>query len=254
MLQEPHHALARSSTRKQGCAGHFACPMAETMATKRVAVVLSGCGYLDGSEAQEATYSLLALDQAGAEVTCFAPDAEQCDVVDHQTGQPAEGQTRNIRTEAARLTRGNVGDVAAARAVDFDALVLPGGYGAAKNLCNYAFEGVAGKVHPEVERLIREFSDAGKPIGAICIAPVLVANVLGKSRKPTLTIGSDEATAKDVEALGAKHCDCPPGDACVDRENRIVTTPAYMYESRPADVYRGIQKLVTEVLSLAEAR
>lgn len=224
------------------------------MATKRVAVILSGCGYLDGSEAQETILSLLALDQAGARVQCFAPDTDQRHVVDHQTSQPVEGARRNCRTEAARLTRGNVADVAQARAADFDALVMPGGYGAAKNLCSYAVEGTSATVHPEVARVIREFSDAGKPIGAICIAPMLVAAVLGKEKSPTLTVGNDAATARDLEAFGARHRECPPDEACVDASNRVVTTPAYMYESSPAEVYRGIQKLVQEVLALSEAR
>lgn len=226
--------------------------MRMAMATKRVAVVLSGCGYLDGSEAQETIFSLLALDEAGAAVKCFAPDVEQCHVVDHQTGNPMEGEKRNVRTEAARLSRGNVADIRDARADDFDALVMPGGYGAAKNLCSYALEGVSGKFHPDVERLIREFSDAGKPIGAICIAPVLVAGVLGREKAPTLTIGSDEGTARDLESLGARHCNCPPGEVCVDQANRIVTTPAYMYESGPAEVCRGIRRLVGEVLAMAD--
>lgn len=220
------------------------------MTRKRVAVILSGCGYLDGSEAQEAVLALLALDQAGAEVRCFAPDEEQYDVMDHQTQTKVEGMPRNMRTEAARLARGHVADAADLKASDFEALVMPGGYGAAKNLCSYAYEGVGGRVNRQVERAVKEFADAGKPIGAICIAPVVVAQVLGREKSPTMTIGNDRATADDLVRLGARHCDCPAGEACVDEANRIVTTPAYMYRSGPAEVYQGIQKLVAELMTM----
>ena len=146
---------------------------------RRVGVVLSGCGFLDGAEIQEATLTLLFLDRRGAKVTAMAPNVAQMHVVDHAKGQPASGEKRNVLAEAARITRGAIADVKTVKASDLDALILPGGYGAAKNLCTFATEGVKLQVNPDVERLVRDMASAGKPIGFICISPVIAAKVLG---------------------------------------------------------------------------
>jgi len=217
---------------------------------KRVGVILSGSGFLDGAEIQEATLTLLFLDRRGAKVTAMAPNVAQMHVVDHLKGEPASGQTRNVLAEAARITRGAIADVKGMKASDFDALILPGGYGAAKNLCNFASEGVKLQVNPDVERLVRDMAEAGKPIGFICISPVIAAKVLG-SKKVKLTIGNDPATAAALNALGAVHVDALVDQIVVDEKNKVVSTPAYMLGPSIAPVSAGIEKLVAAVLEMA---
>ncbi len=215
----------------------------------QVGVVLSGCGFLDGSEIHEAVLTLLALDRAGAQVVCLAPNIEQSSVVDHRSRKPAE-DTRNVLVESARIARGKVQDIGKAKASELDALVLPGGFGAAKNLCNFASAGAKAKVNADVARLVREMHAARKPIGAWCIAPAVLAATLGE-KHPKLTIGDDAGTAQALEALGARHVNCPVNEARVDEEQRVVTTPAYMYDARIGDVATGIEKAVKELLRLA---
>lgn len=217
----------------------------------RVAVLLSGCGVYDGSEIHEAVLTLLALDQNGAEIVCCAPDIEQADVVNHLTGQPMS-EKRNVLVEAARIARGKIEDLKNITPAVVDALILPGGYGAAKNLCSYAKDGVNAKVHPEVARVIHDFVSAGRPIGAICIAPMVVAAAFRDTKEviPTLTIGNDPQAVLDVSTMGADHVECSAREICVDRKNRIVSTPAYMLAKGPAELFVGIEKLVKAVLEL----
>jgi len=217
---------------------------------KRVGVILSGSGFLDGAEIQEATLTLLFLDRRGAKVTAMAPNVTQMHVVDHMKGEPASGESRNVLAEAARITRGAIADVSTMKASDFDALILPGGYGAAKNLCTFATEGVKLQVNPDVERLVRDMAAAGKPIGFICISPVIAAKVLG-SKKVKLTIGNDPATAAALNALGAVHVDALVDQIVVDEKNKVVSTPAYMLGPSIAPVSAGIEKLVAAVLEMA---
>jgi enhancing lycopene biosynthesis protein 2 len=217
---------------------------------KRVGVILAGSGYLDGSEIQEATLTLLFLDKRGARVTAMAPDVRQMHVVDHVKGEAAGGESRNVLAEAARITRGAIVDVKSVKAADLDALIIPGGYGAAKNLCTFATEGVKLQVNPDVERLIRDMAAAGKPLGFVCIAPVIAAKVLG-AKKVKLTIGNDPATAAAVNALGAIHVDSPVDQIVVDEKNRVVSTPAYMLGPTIAPVAAGIERLVGAVLEMA---
>ncbi|MGI5861064.1 MAG: isoprenoid biosynthesis glyoxalase ElbB [Myxococcales bacterium] len=217
---------------------------------KKVGVVLSGCGFLDGAEIHEATLTLLALDRAGAQVRAMAPDIAQMHVVDHSKGEPAPGESRRVIAEAARIARGKVSSLASVGAADLDALIFPGGFGAAKNLCSFAVDGQKMNVDPEVERLIREMHQAGKPMGFICIAPVLAARVLG-DRHPRLTIGKDRATAAALEAMGATHVECSVEEAAVDEQNKIVSTPAYMLGPSISRVAIGIDRLVEKVLELA---
>lgn len=217
---------------------------------KHVGVILSGSGFLDGAEIQEATLTLLFLDRRGAKVTAMAPNVAQMHVVDHVKGQPASGENRNVLAEAARITRGAIADVKTVKAADLDALILPGGYGAAKNLCTFATEGVKLQVNPDVERLVRDMASAGKPIGFICISPVIAAKVLG-SKKVKLTIGNDPATAAALNALGAVHVDALVDQIVVDEKNKVVSTPAYMLGPSIAPVSAGIEKLVAAVLEMA---
>lgn len=216
----------------------------------RVGVILSGCGFQDGGEIHESVLTLLALDRAGAEVHCFAPDVPQAKVVDHRTGE-ATDERRNVLTESARIARGAVRDLEEANADDLDALILPGGFGAATNLSDFATKGAKATALPALARLLRDMHAQKKPIGAICIAPTVVAAALGDA-KPKLTIGTDEGTAGALEAMGASHASCPVEEFVVDAENRIVSTPAYMLGPDIRHVAAGIERCVTEVLRLAQ--
>lgn len=217
----------------------------------RVAVCLSGCGVFDGSEIHEAVLTLLALDQAGAEYVCCAPDMDQMHVIDHLSKSPAAGTSRNVLIESARIARGNITDLAQVKASQIDALIFPGGFGAAKNLCDFADKGPDCSVHPEVERLVGEMLEAAKPIGAICIAPAMLARIVGKRGvHPRMTIGNDKETAAALEKMGIHHLDCPCESFVIDEPHRLVTTPAYMLGTGPAMVFEGIRKLVDEVLRL----
>lgn len=215
----------------------------------RVGFILSGCGYLDGSEIHEAVVSLLALEESGAKVRALAPRKSQRKVVDHFRGDDVV-DTRNVFTESARLVRGeieHVGDVAAS---DFDALVLPGGFGAALNLSDFAEKGADMTVDPDVEQLLRAVHGEGKPIGALCIAPVLLAKLFGH-RKARITIGNDKEIAATLESFGAQHVDCGTDECVVDEPNRFVTTPAYMLAGRVAEIHPGVRKTVEKVLEFS---
>ena len=216
---------------------------------KKIGVVLSGCGVYDGSEIHEAVLTLLAIDRNGAEVVCMAPDMELAEI-DHLAGQPT-GAKRNVLIESARITRGKITDIANIKAVDLDAIIFPGGFGAAKNLCDFALKGADASIQPEVARLLKEMAAAKKPIGAICIAPALIAAVLGKEYAPELTIGTDAGTAAAINATGSVHQNCPVREFVVDRKNRIVTTPAYMLAGCISEAADGIEKAVKAVIEMA---
>jgi len=224
-------------------------PGRKEIMAKKIGVCLSGCGVMDGTEIHEAVLTLLAIQKAGADAVCMAPDTPQMHVVDHVRIQPAEGESRNVLVESARIARGKIKPLENVRAADIDAIVFPGGYGAAKNLCTFAVDGPNCSVNPEVERIMCQMSDAGKPIGVICIAPAIAAKVLG-SRKVLLTIGNDAETAAALEKMGARHKDCPVDRIVVDKENKVVSTPAYMLATGPADMADAIEELVREVIAM----
>lgn len=217
----------------------------------RVGVVLSGCGVMDGSEIHEAVSILIALDRRGATIVCMAPNIPQATTLNHLTKKP-EPQGRRVLDESARIARGNVRDMATVKADELDALVFPGGYGAAKNLCTFAVDGANGKVNDQVERLVREMHAKRKPIGMACIAPVIAAKLFGS--KAEVTIGTDRGTADAIRAMGARHREVGETDVCVDEANRLVTTPCYMNNVGPWVVYQGAEKMVEEVLRMAGAR
>lgn len=218
---------------------------------KKIGVILSGCGYLDGAEIHESVITLLALDRAGAEIKIMAPNKSQMHVINHKSGD-VTGEVRNVLTESARIARGAVEDIAEIKAADLDGLILPGGYGAAKNLTDFAVKGAECTIHPEVERLLKDMIKAKKPVGVICIAPAVLARALkGKGPKAKLTIGNDKDTAKALETLGAKHVTCKVDDIVVDEENKVVSTPAYMLGPSIKNVAAGIEKLVKKVVELA---
>jgi enhancing lycopene biosynthesis protein 2 len=215
---------------------------------KKIGVVLSGCGVRDGSEIQEAVFTLLAIDRNGAEYICMAPDMEFPEV-NHLTSQET-GAKRNVLVESARIARGNIRNVKDVRVEELDAVVFPGGFGAAKNLCNFATEGAAATIQPDVARLLREMAAARKPICAICIAPALIAATLGKEFKPTLTIGNEPGTAAAIRETGSVHAECPVTEFIVDVRNRIVSTPAYMLANRISEAAEGIEKAVKATIDL----
>lgn len=216
------------------------------MLSPRVGVVLSGCGFKDGSEIHESVIAMLALEEAGASLEIFAPDLAQSAVVDHLTGEQVS-PSRNILRESARIARGKIRDLAKAKAEDLDAIVLPGGFGAATNLCNFATSGTDMTVIPHLVRLLEKAHELGKPIGAICIAPVILAKVFGRY-SCRLTIGKDLETAHSIEKMGAKHILCNVQDIVVDDQNKLVTTPAYMLGHSVRDIHQGIRKLADEVV------
>ena len=215
---------------------------------KKVGVVLAGCGWLDGAEIQEAVAVLWALDRRGVEVEIFAPNISQMHVVDHRKGEPDDG-ARNVLEESARIARGEIRELSDAKASDLDVLILPGGFGAAKNLCSFAVEGPEMSVLPELEALINGFADAQKPMGFICIAPVIAAKVLSpRYEQLTLSIGNDPGTAAAIESMGARHAETKPGEFHFDQRARVGSTPAYMLGPSIAPVFDGIDRLVGALL------
>ncbi len=223
------------------------------MNAPKFAIVLSGCGVYDGSEIHEAVALMLAIDERGCEYQCFAPNTWQARTMDHFTGESTaiagDADNRNVLAESARIARGNILDLREFHADDFDAIVFPGGFGAALNLSDFAVRGAECEVNEEVKRAIEESYAAKIVIGAMCIAPVVLARVLGK-HKVKLTIGRDKDTAKGVCKMGAVHQECAVDEACVDDENRVVTTPAYMLAKSIKQVYQGAGVLVDEMLEL----
>lgn len=216
----------------------------------KVGVLLSGCGVFDGAEIHEAVLTLLALDRAGAQIVCMAPNVEQAHVINHLT-QEVTAEKRNVLVESARIARGEIKDLKDVQAGDLDALIMPGGFGAAKNLSDFAFKGPQATVLPEVKRLLTDLAAAGKPIGAICIAPATLTKALA-DRKPEVTIGTDAGTASAIEAMGGRHKSCSVDMIHLDAGNKLVSTPAYMLGPGIKEVAQGIEKLVAKVVELAK--
>jgi len=213
----------------------------------KVGLVLSGCGVNDGSEIHEAVITMLELDKAGAEMVLMAPNIDQLHVINHATGEEMD-DSRNVLIESARISRGNIEDIAGVTSDNLDALIFPGGFGVSKNLSDYAMSGMECSVNPDVLRLSREVHNDQKPIGAICIAPAIMAKILAGDTE--LTIGFDEQTAADIDAMGAKHVLCPVDEIVIDKEKKVVSTPAYMEAKSIKEAASGIEKLVAEILSM----
>ena len=216
---------------------------------KKVAVILSGCGFLDGAEITEAISTLIAIGQNGAAYEVFAPNKD-VEETNHLTQKPT-GQKRNVLQEAARIARGEIQPLEQLKAQDFDALAFPGGFGAALHLCNFAEKGSGGQIDPQVARVVKEFADSQKPIAAICIAPAIMALALGK-KGVNVTIGEDAGTASELEKTGAKHQNCAVERYVVDHSNKVITTPAYMYGSaRPHQIFAGVSGAIAELIKMA---
>ena len=217
--------------------------------SKKIAVILSGCGHKDGAEITEAASALISLAEADAQYSIFAPDIEF--TVHHPISNDVLAEKRNVLLESARIARGVIRPLSELRAADFDALTLPGGSGAALNLCTWGREGAKCSVLPDVERILREFYSTEKPICAICIAPALIARVLGREGV-TVTIGNDAETAAEIAKTGAHHEVCAVDDFITDRDHRIITTPAYMYGgASPFQIYTGVRKAIRELVEMA---
>lgn len=218
----------------------------------KVAVVLSGCGVFDGSEIHESVITILELCRNGAEIEFLAPDINQRRVVNHLTSEETS-EKRNVMVESARIARGKISPLEKAKATDYDAIIFPGGFGAALNLCDYGAKGSNCTVNPAVEKFIVEGFENGIPLGFICIAPALAARVLGrKATNLKVTIGNDPEVAEDIRKMGATHVECKVDDCVVDTDNKVVTTPAYMLAQNIAEAAAGISKLVTEILKMAK--
>ncbi|MDO6564709.1 isoprenoid biosynthesis glyoxalase ElbB [Amphritea sp. 1_MG-2023] len=216
---------------------------------KKVAVILSGCGVYDGSEIYESVLTLLAIEQGGASYQCMAPNIEQMHVINHRNGEEMTGEQRNVLTEAARLARGDIIDLADANPADYDALIIPGGFGAAKNLSDFAVAGAAAKVNPDLLRFTQAIHLSGKPVGLICIAPAMTPLLFGKGA--VCTIGNDPDIATAIETMGGQHQPCEVDDFIYDTKLKIVSTPAYMLAGNISEAASGINKLVNKVLLLS---
>ncbi|MDX1504691.1 MAG: isoprenoid biosynthesis glyoxalase ElbB [Spongiibacter sp.] len=214
----------------------------------KVAVILCGNGVYDGSEIYESVISFMALEEANINYQCFAPNIEQMHVINHLTGEVAEGESRNVLVEAARLARGNIKDLKDAKVDDYDALLVPGGFGAAKNLSNFAVKGADMQVLPEFLQFAQAMHQAGKPIGLICIAPTMAAKIFGPGVK--CTVGNDAEVSAAIAAMGGEHFDCKVDQVCVDSERKLVTTPAYMVANSISEAAKGIRTTVDELLKM----
>lgn len=219
---------------------------------KTIGVLLAGCGVFDGSEIHEAVLTLLFLDQKGMDVVITAPDEDQYHVLNHLTNEEAR-ENRNVLVESARIARGSIRRLNEVMAEELDALIIPGGFGAAKNLSDFAVKGGDAIVHPEVKRILQEMHGAGKPIGALCIAPATLTLALSDA-KPEVTIGTDIGTASMIESMGGIHVNRQVDEIHVDEKNRIVSTPAYMLGPGIKDVAKGIEKLVDKIVSMVQGR
>ena len=219
------------------------------MTQKKVAVILSGCGVYDGAEIHESVITLLRLDQRGAKVQCFAPNIAQHHVINHLTGEEMP-ELRNVLVESARIARGEIKDISEANVEDFDALIVPGGFGAAKNLSDFAFKGTECTVQPDVLALAEAFAEAGKPIGLMCISPAIAAKIYGPG--VVCTIGKDADTAAAVSKMGGEHHECDVSEIVEDKARKLVSTPAYMLANSISEAASGINKMVDRVLELTQ--
>jgi enhancing lycopene biosynthesis protein 2 len=215
---------------------------------KKFAVILSGCGVFDGSEIHEAVLTLLAISRQGCQYEVFAPDVMQHHVINHYSRQET-GEKRNVLVESARIARGKIKPLSLFRAEAFDGLIFPGGYGAAKNLSDYAFKGHGMTVLKETEEAVLQMVALKKPVGALCIAPVILAKILGDVE---VTIGSDPGTARDIEKMGAMHLQTTHSQIITDKKYKVVTTPCYMLDASVVQIAEGAENVVKEMLRLMQ--
>ncbi|MFY8327898.1 isoprenoid biosynthesis glyoxalase ElbB [Pseudoalteromonas sp. ZZD1] len=214
---------------------------------KKIAVILAGCGVYDGAEINEAVLTLLHIAKADASYQCFAPDIEQLHTINHLTGEQM-APNRNVLVEASRIARGDIKPVTELNAENFDALIIPGGFGAAKNLCDFAVKGAQAQMNSDVLQVCKQFADMAKPAGYMCIAPAMIPLIYRAGVKTT--IGNDADTASAINTLGAKHINCSVDEIVIDEQHKVVTTPAYMLAQSILDADAGIEKLVKAVIKM----
>ena len=214
---------------------------------KKIAIILSGCGVYDGSEIHESVLTLLAIEQQGASYRCFAPNINQHHVINHLTGEVTEDETRNVLVESARIARGDIEDIVELYQEEFDALIFPGGFGAAKNLCTFALDAENYQINPEVLSAAQSFIKVDKPLGFMCIAPAMIPLIFGEDAQGT--IGKDRDIAQSLMNRGLAHVDCDVDDIIVDGKRKLVSTPAYMLATSLVEAASGINKLVKKVSS-----
>lgn len=214
----------------------------------KIAVLLSGSGVFDGAEVNEVVLTLLHIEKHGGQYQCFAPDIQQLHTVNHLNGESRK-EARNVLEESARIARGNVKPLSELVVDDFDAIILPGGFGVAKNFCDFAIKGAEMTVNPEILSVCKRFVDAKKPAGYMCIAPVLLPHVYGEGIR--CTIGNDQEVATAIEKMGGIHVTCDVNDIVTDDDHQLVTTPAYMLAQSVSDADAGIDKLVARVVTMA---
>lgn len=261
MLSRASRCMSQTTARR---AVFFSMPVAARFShsparAHKVAVILSGCGVYDGSEVTEAVAALVCAHKAGLKPTCYAPDMAQHHVVNHLTGEEQPDQTRNVLEESARIARGEVSPLSKLEPGAYDALIVPGGFGAAKNLSSFAFDGDQCKVHPEVEAALRKFHELKKPIAAACISPVLLAKLIPDAR---ITMGSSTESpewphagaAQAATSMGATHVDkSDVRSTVVDDANKLITAPAYMCSTTPDAVFDSIDGMVGSLAAMLRA-
>ncbi len=216
---------------------------------KKIALLLSGCGYLDGTEVTECVSTIIKLSELGTKWTPFSI-SKSYSPTSHFAPEHSPPGPLNCLEESARITRSQMTDLKEIRVKDYDALVIPGGYGVAKNFCSWALDGPSCSVDKNVKSVIEEFHSLSLPIGAWCIAPALVSRVLGQ-HNIQVTIGNDTETAAGIEKTGAIHVPCSVTDFVTDRENKIISTPAYMLQAQPHEVFQGISSALKELWEMA---
>lgn len=225
----------------------------------KIGVLLSGCGVYDGTEIHEAVFTLLAIEENGAEAVCFAPDKDQAHVINHLDGSVESGEKRNTLKESARIARGKIQSINKTSIDHFDALVIPGGFGAAKNLNKWAFEGPDGDIDPAVKSIIHDMVIAKKPIAALCMGPTVIAKALqGSGIGTKLTVGSDKAKSPydikgisdGMETVGVMSVMKTIEEICVDEENKIVTAPCYMMEATITQVRDNTKMAIDKLISM----
>jgi enhancing lycopene biosynthesis protein 2 len=226
----------------------------------KIGVLISGCGVYDGAEIQEVVLTLLAIEEIGARAVCIGLNEPQHHVINHLNGEEMSGQ-RNMLVEAARITRGKIVDIGEIEPVDIDGLVIPGGFGSAKNFTDWAFNGAEGSIHPKVKLLVVNLVNIGKPIAALCVSPVVVAKSLeGSSLRARMTIGTDKDPSpysipefvKGLEATGAETVMKNIREIEIDEENRIITAPCYMMDANIVEVRKNIRKAIEALRDLIE--
>lgn len=224
----------------------------------KIGVLLSGNGVFDGSEIQEAVFTLLAIDELSGEAVCMAPDIDQHHVLNHLTGEEMP-EKRNVLVESARIARGKISNLAEIKVEDLDALVLPGGFGAAKNLTKWAFSGPDGEILPDVKHLIIDMVSKGKPVCGLCMGPTVIAKALeGSGIHAELTIGTTEdpspyeikAISEGINKTGAHAIMKKVSEILVDQKNKIVTAPCYMMEASVSEIRKNIRMAIEATFSL----